>query len=124
MIGYVMVGTNDLDRATIFYDAILSTIGLVQVERAKTYTAYAPKDAMESIEVYVTIPFDQNPATAGNGTMVALAAPTIQALEEFHEVGLERGGTDEGAPGPREEGSNTCYAYIRDFDGNKICAFY
>ena len=96
----------------------------MQDERAKTYTAYAPKDAVESIKLYVKMPFDQKPATARNRTMVALAAPTIQALEEFHEVGLESGGTDEGAPGPREEGSNTCYAYIRDFDGNKICAFY
>ena len=62
---------------------------------------------MDSIELYVTIPFDQNPATAGNGTVVALVAPNIQALEEFHEVGLESGGTDEGAPDPREEDINT-----------------
>lgn len=56
--------------------------------------------------------------------MVALAAPKMQALEEFHRLGLQNGGNDEGAPGPREEGSNICYAYIRDPDGNKICAFY
>lgn len=124
MIGYVMVGTNDLDRAVDFYDATLALLGLVQVERMKTYAAYAPEAATDAIEFYVTTPFDQRPATPGNGTMVALAAPSMQALEQFHTVGLQNGGTDEGAPGPREEGSAICYAYVRDFDGNKICAFY
>ena len=46
------------------------------------------------------------------------------ALKQFHRFGLSSGGTDEGAPGPREEDSDVCYAYIRDLDGNKICAFY
>ena len=119
-----MVGTNDLDRGTRFYDAMLSTIGLVQVERAETHTAYAPKALRSSIEIYITIPFDRRPATAGNGTMVAFAARTLQALEDFHTVGLESGCIDEGGSGPREDGNTTCYAYIRDFDGNKICTFY
>ena len=124
MIGYVMIGTNDLDQSVRFYDLLLAPLGLVQVARVKTYAAYAPKAAKDASEFYVTIPFDQGPATPGNGTMVALAAPTMQALEEFHRLGLQNGGSDEGAPGPREEGSNICYAYIRDPDGNKICAFY
>ena len=56
--------------------------------------------------------------------MIALVAPTMLALKQFHIFGLSSGGTDEGAPGPREEDSDVCYAYIRDLDGNKICAFY
>ena len=124
MIGYVMIGTNDLDQAVRFYDVLLDPLGLVQVARVETYAAYAPKAAKDAIEFYVTMPFDQGPATPGNGTMVALAAPTMQALEQFHRLGLQNGGSDEGAPGPREEGSDICYAYIRDPDGNKICAFY
>lgn len=123
MIGYVMVGTNDLDRAAGFYDALLAPLDLVEVERTETYSAYAPVDAKGAIEFYVTTPFDERPATAGNGAMIALVAPSKPALEQFHKAGLESGGTDEGAPGPREEGSDTCYAYIRDLDGNKICAF-
>ena len=103
---------------------MLSTIGLVQVERAETHTAYSPKAMRSSIEIYITIPFDRRPATAGNGTMVAFATRTLQALEDFHTVGLDSGGIDEGALGPREDGNTTCYAYIRDFDGNKICAVY
>ena len=124
MIGYVMIGTNDLDQGARFYDVLLAPLGLVQVARVETYAAYAPKAAKDVIEFYITTPFDQGPATSGNGTMIALAAPTMQALEQFHSLGLQNGGSDEGAPGPREEGSAICYAYIHDADGNKICAFY
>ena len=124
MIGHVMIGTNDLDQGARFYDVLLAPLGLVQVARVETYAAYAPKAAKDAIEFYITTPFDQGPATPGNGTMVALAAPTMQALEQFHRLGLQNGGSDEGAPGPREEGSDICYAYIRDAAGNKICAFH
>lgn len=123
MIGYVMMGTNDLDRAVAFYDAILAQLGLVQVDRVATYAAYAPETAKEGIEFYVTTPFDQQAATPGNGTMIAFEAPSMRALGQFHSVGLQSGGRDEGAPGPREAGSDISYAYIRDPDGNKICAF-
>ena len=124
MIGYVMVGTNDLTKATKFYDTILVPLGLLQAERTATYTAYAPNGSKHAVEFYVTIPFDQKLATHGNGTMIALSAPTMLALKQFHRLGLSSGGADEGAPGPREEGSEVSYAYIRDLDGNKICAFY
>jgi catechol 2,3-dioxygenase-like lactoylglutathione lyase family enzyme len=95
----------------------------VQVEREDSYAAYAPEAAQDAVEVYITSPFDQRPATPGNGTMIAFAAPSMQALDQFHEVGLQSGGTDEGAPGPREYGGDISYTYIRDADGNKICAF-
>ena len=124
MIGYVMVGTNDLTKATKFYDTILVPLGLFQAERTAIYTAYAPNGSKDAVEFYVTIPFDQKFATHGNGTMIALSAPTMLALKQFHRLGLSSGGTDEGAPGLREEGSDVSYAYIRDLDGNKICAFY
>ena len=124
MIGYVMVGTNDLTKATKFYDTILVPLGLLQAERTAIYTAYAPNGSKDAVEFYVTIPFDQKFATHGNGTMIALSAPTMLALKQFHGLGLSSGGTDEGAPGLREEGSDVSYAYIRDLDGNKICAFY
>ena len=124
MIGYVMVGTNDLTKATKFYDTILVPLGLLQAERTAIYTAYAPNGSKDAVEFYVTIPFDQKFATHGNGTMIALSAPTMLALKQFHRLGLSSGGTDECAPGLREEGSDVSYAYIRDLDGNKICAFY
>ena len=123
MIGYVMVGSNDLDRSAAFYDAILAPLGLTQVCRTESYVAYAPETDPEAIEFYVTLPYDGGSCTYGNGTMIAFAAPTVQALDQFHAIGQQSGGTDEGAPGPREDGSNICYAYLRDPEGNKICAF-
>lgn len=124
MIGYVMVGTNNLARATKFYDAILESLDLIQVECLDHHAAYASKDAINVIELYVTTPFNKGAATVGNGSMIAFKASSQQALIQFHIIGQKNGGTDEGAPGPREEGSNIQYAYVRDPDGNKICAFY
>ena len=63
MIGYVMVGTNDLTKATKFYDTILVPLGLLQAERTATYTAYAPNGSKHAVEFYVTIPFDQKLAS-------------------------------------------------------------
>ncbi len=127
MFGFVMVGTNDLVRAAAFYDAVLAPLGLVQVEQIKervdVYAGYAPRDARDAVQFYVTIPRDKRAATAGNGTMIAFEAPSIGALNKFHSIALERGGTDAGPPGLRAEGSDISYAYIRDPDGNKICAF-
>ena len=91
MIGYVMVGTNDLNRATRFYNATLAPLGLVKVERVETFIAYAPEAAKDSIEFYVTTPFDQRPAKPGNGTMVALAAPTRPNWDsQFRSIPFDR----------------------------------
>ena len=123
MIGYVMVGSSDLDRSVTFYDAILAPLGLTQVDRNESYVAYAPETDLDAVEFYVTLPYDGGKCTFGNGTMIAFAAPTMEALDQFHVVGQQSGGTDEGALGPREEGSNICYGYLRDPEGNKICAY-
>ena len=123
MIGYVMVGSSDLNRSVTFYDAILAPLGLTQVDRNESYVAYAPETDLDAVEFYVTLPYDGGKCTFGNGTMIAFKAPTMEALDQFHVVGQQSGGTDEGAPGPREEGSNICYGYLRDPEGNKICAY-
>lgn len=123
MIGYVMVGTADLERSTAYYDAVLTPLGLVRVEGDAEYVAYAPSTDKKQIEFFVTRPINGKPATAGNGTMIALLAETRAAVDEFHQLALKSGGTDEGSPGPRPEGGSIYYAYARDPDGNKICAF-
>ena len=123
MIGYAMVGTTNLQRATQFYDALLAPLGLAQVEANETCTAYAPTASLDAVEFYVTKPFDASQATAGNGSMIAFLVPTLGALEQFHKAGLASGGRDEGAPGPRPCDAIVHYAYIRDPDGNKICAY-
>jgi catechol 2,3-dioxygenase-like lactoylglutathione lyase family enzyme len=123
MLGYFMVGTRDLTAASRFYDAVLAPLGLVRVETEDTYVGYNAKDAPESPEFYVTEPYDKQPATAGNGTMIALVAESRELVDQFHASGIASGGTDEGKPGPRPADGSIYYAYIRDLDGNKICAF-
>lgn len=123
MIGYAMVGASDLQRSSDYYDAVLTPLGLVRVESDDSYVAYAPKTNPSAIEFYVTKPFDGKPATFGNGTMIAFAAESRRAVGLFHSTALKKGGTDEGAPGPRPADGTTYYAYARDPDGNKICAY-
>ena len=123
MIGYAMVGVGDLKRSTGFYDALLAPLGLEKVELDMVYTAYAPKIAPGDIEFYVTKPFDQNAATAGNGSMVAFKVDQRRCVDLFHQIGLENQGLDEGAPGLRPAEGTVYYAYVRDPDGNKICAY-
>ena len=73
----------------------------------------------------VTRPYDQQPATVGNGNMVAIAVDERTKVDAFHAKALELGGSDEGAPGLRgPEGDSAFYgAYFRDLDGNKFCVF-
>ena len=123
MIGCAMVGVGDLKRSTDFYDALLAPLGLEKVELDMVYTAYAPKIAPGDIEFYVTKPFDQNAATAGNGSMVAFKVDQRRCVDLFHQIGLENQGLDECAPGLRPADGTVYYAYVRDPDGNKICAY-
>lgn len=123
MLGYVMVGTTNLNRSTTFYDAVLAPLGLVKGASDDSYAAYCPKSDPEEPEFYVTSPINKEPATAGNGTMIALLAETRKAVDDFHEAALASGGTDEGKPGLRPADGSIYYAYARDPDGNKICAY-
>ncbi|UTA48045.1 VOC family protein [Simiduia sp. 21SJ11W-1] len=120
MIGYVTVGTQDLNRAAAFYDALLGELGasrMMEGERLIAWTA-GPK----SPGFCVALPFDGQPASAGNGTMVAFAVNSPAEVEALHAKALGLGATDEGAPGPRSDGAFYC-AYFRDLDGNKFNAF-
>ena len=123
MIGYVMVGTNHLDKAIIFYDDVLKELNLKRVETDPEYAAYAPMDKLNEIEFYVTKPFNKEKATNGNGTQVSFVTTSRQMVNKFHETGLNSGGKSEGAPGERPQGSKVYYSYVRDLDGNKICVF-
>ncbi len=120
MIGYVTLGTNNLDRAAAFYDGLLSLLGAGRFMEMDGFIAWAVSP--EAPGVSVTKPYDGNPATVGNGMMVALAAQETELVDAIHAKALELGGTDEGAPGPR--GDSGFYAgYFRDLDGNKLSAF-
>ena len=123
MIGYVMVGTNNLNDAIAFYDKVLEVIGLDRNETIEDdYAAYGAKGTKD-IEFYVTKPFNKEDATFGNGTQITFLTSSRSQVDKFHEVGLKAGGTSEGSGGERPEGSGVYYSYLRDLDGNKICAF-
>ena len=125
MIGYVTLGTNDLDKALGFYDALLGELGATRkIEFPETgFTLYGTGDRRPGIAI--TRPYDGNPATAGNGNMTALAMESRDMVDRMHAKAIELGGSDEGAPGLRTpEGQGAFYgAYFRDPEGNKLCVF-
>ena len=120
VIGFVMVGTNDLEKSSKFYDAILAHLGMKRVTITERYIGYGHSSEDSGVKFYITKPHNKENATAGNGTMVALSAETKEAVDKFHATALKNGAVNEGEPGPRSDGNY--YGYIRDFDGNKITA--
>ena len=120
MIGYVTLGTNNLERAAGFYDALLEVIGATRSMEEDDFIAWAVTPEAPSLAA--SKPFNGETATVGNGTMVALMVESPEIVQKLHARALELGGADEGAPGPRGEGG--FYAgYFRDLDGNKLNAF-
>ena len=119
-ISFVMVGTNDLDKSSKFYDQVLANLGMKRVTVTERYIAYSHSREDGGLKFYITKPQNKENATAGNGTMVALSAETKEAVDKFHKIALENGAMDEGKPGLRSDGNY--YSYIRDLDGNKIAS--
>ncbi len=120
MIGYVTLGSNDMQRAAAFYDALLGELGATRMMDTERFIAWSGPAGMPALSI--AVPFDEQPATVGNGVMVALAASSKEQVDALHAKALELGAQDEGAPGPRGDGF---YAgYFRDLDGNKLNAFF
>ena len=115
-----MVGPNNLNKSAKFYDAIFIPLGIKKVKTTENYIGYAQKNNIDKIDFYVIKPYNKELATNGNGTMISFLADSNKAVDIFHTKALENGGVDEGLPGVRSDGNY--YAYIRDPDGNKICA--
>tara|TARA_B100001996_G_C18529273_1_gene542358 strand:+ start:352 stop:729 length:378 start_codon:yes stop_codon:yes gene_type:complete len=120
MIGFVMVGTNNLDKAIGFYDVLLETIELKRTVTNEKYAGYSSKNKSGNVEFYVTNPVNKETATFGNGTQISFIVNSEESVNRFYNTGIKLGGKDEGAPGIR---SGDYYCYFRDLDGNKICAF-
>lgn len=124
MIGYVTVGSNDLDKARAFYDALMRVVGAGRImEFGDNFTMYGTSLGRPALAVCK--PYDGNAATVGNGNMSAIVVDSRDKVNAIHAKALELGGTCEGSPGVRgEEGPQAFYgAYFRDLDGNKLCAF-
>jgi catechol 2,3-dioxygenase-like lactoylglutathione lyase family enzyme len=117
-----MIGTNDLEKAKSFYDALLGTLDVPpgRVDRHRVF--YRTKTGTFS----VTKPIDGKPATPANGGTIGFAASSVEAVDAFHATGLAHGGTTcEDPPGIREgNGVKLHIAYLRDLDGNKLCALH
>jgi catechol 2,3-dioxygenase-like lactoylglutathione lyase family enzyme len=125
MIGYVTVGTSDLERAARFYDPLAAELGVGRMMEFDSFIAWGDSDGAPGIAA--TMPFDGKPASVGNGTMVALEAKDRAQVQRLYDIALANGGSDEGAPGPRGEPDDNGLvfyaAYFRDPDGNKLNAF-
>ena len=119
MIGYVTLGTNDREKGAKFYDAIFAELGAGRMMENETFIAWGEPGGGAGIGL--TKPFDGQPATVGNGVMVALAAKDQAQVQRLYDIALANGGTDEGAPGDR--GGGFYAGYFRDPDGNKLNAF-
>ena len=125
MIGYVTVGSNDLERSAAFYDPIAAEMGVGRMMEFETFIAWGDMNGAPGIAA--TKPFDGEQATVGNGTMVALECKDREQVQRLYDIALAHGGSDEGEPGPRgepdENGMVFYAAYFRDPDGNKLNAF-
>ncbi len=120
MIGYVTLGTNKMDEAAAFYDALLGALGASRMMEGETFIAWSSGPGVPAISIIK--PADGNEATVGNGVMVAIAVDSNEKVDVLHAKALELGGTDEGAPGARMD--NFYAGYVRDLDGNKLNVFH
>lgn len=119
MIGYVTLGTNDIARAAGFYDALLGELGAKRLFDFGRFIAWSVSPKTPAIAV--AVPYDGNPATVGNGVMVAIAVDAPAKVDALYQKAIELGAKDEGPPGPR--GPSFYGAYFRDLDGNKLNFF-
>ena len=122
MFYYATLGTNDADRARRFYEPTLATLGLVLLEVGAEECSFGAPGGADPV-LFVCKPYDTSkPASYGNGAMLALTAPTREAVTAFHTAALANGGSDEGLPGLRPYAPNFYACYVRDPDGNKLSA--
>jgi catechol 2,3-dioxygenase-like lactoylglutathione lyase family enzyme len=130
MLSYVYFGTNRLDRAIDFYNATLTALGMERCitgdpewDRIAAGWGIYEDGGVRELGFWVGKPFDQQPASAGNGSMVAFSARSWKAVDDFHAAALANSGACEGAPGLRLHYAPDFYAaYVRDPDGNKVAA--
>jgi catechol 2,3-dioxygenase-like lactoylglutathione lyase family enzyme len=118
MIGYATIGSNDLEKAKGFYDAVLAPLGGKRTFASDRMQGYAGEGGAM---LALCTPYNGEQANPGNGNMVALQAASPDVIKQVYDLALAKGAADEGAPGERMPGFYG--AYFRDLDGNKVCVF-
>jgi catechol 2,3-dioxygenase-like lactoylglutathione lyase family enzyme len=118
MLGYATMGTNDLERAAKFYDTIASIAGVGRLFETDRVVAWGTRE--KGAMIGVIKPYDEKPATGGNGSMFGLVVENDEQVRKIYDHAMANGGSDEGPPGAR----GAMYAaYFRDPDGNKLVAY-
>ncbi|AVP96857.1 glyoxalase [Ahniella affigens] len=127
MFSHVMVGSNDIERSKRFYDAVLAVVGAGEAVRNQSKTGHWRLFYRHDGTTFcVTEPINGEPAGFGNGGTIGFKCVSPEQVHQFHEVAVANGGTAiEDPPGLREAAVGSLYlAYVRDPDGNKLCALY
>ncbi|MCA9504842.1 MAG: VOC family protein [Spirochaetaceae bacterium] len=119
MVGYTTFGTNDLEKAKAFYDALLGEFGAKRIMDTGRLVLWGRE--LGNGMFAICTPYDKEKATPGNGAMVAFNMESRANVDKLHAKALSLGASDEGAPG--ERGPGFYGAYFRDADGNKFCGF-
>lgn len=119
MLTHVTLGSNDMEKARAFYDPVMAALGLVRMMDGDVYSIWGA----ERPTVVIRLPLNGEPATFANGGTVGFSAADKAAVDAFHAAALANGGSCEGPPGPREIAGGLYGAYVRDPDGNKMCAY-
>ena len=119
MIGYATLGTNDLEKSSAFYDELFSDIGVTRVMTDPRMTVWGDERGHGMFSVIV--PYDEEPATVGNGTMLAIKLKSLDDIKAIHAKAMSMGASDEGEPSFRA--NNMSFGYVRDPEGHKLC-FY
>lgn len=121
MISHLTLGTNNIQKAEYFYSRILASCSAKQIYKSESVVFYQFPGSPTKLSI--TKPFDTRPATAGNGTMLALKLKSPQTVSDTYDLAIWLGAQCEGKPGLRNAGSYFG-AYFRDLDGNKIAIFH
>ncbi len=128
MFNHIVIGTNNIERAQKFYDAVLATLNIenavINILPEGPRRLFYRRDGMSFV---VTEPLNGEPATVANGSTIAFRCDSSDQVQQFHKAAVENGGLSiEDAPGWRMRPAvgEVFLAYVRDPDGNKLCATY
>jgi len=127
MFSHVMVGTNDIERAKRFYDAVLKVLGAGEPIRDEAKSGHKRLFYRHAGATFcVSEPINNEPATSANGSTIGFKCDSAEQVSAFHDAAVANGGISiEDPPGPRQGGAMTLVlAYVRDPDGNKLCALF